>query len=90
MEVPPITSKNENSQRRHLLIQLVVNTPLFLRQNNITINNVIAAEAFFTDFSKHVRTKKERNDSFTLQYATRIMNFIYYAGLLFRIYHPQY
>ena len=43
-----------------------------------------------TEFGKNVKSRKELNDSFTLQYATRIMNFIYYAGLLYRIYHPEY
>jgi len=56
----------------------------------VTVNNVLAAEAFLADFGKHVKSRRELNDSFTLQYATRIMNFIYYAGQLFRIYHPEY
>lgn len=69
---------------------MAAEAPLFLRHNNITINNVLAAEAFLSEFGKNIKSRKELNDSFTLQYATRIMNFIYYAGLLFRVYHPEY
>jgi hypothetical protein len=68
---------------------LVKDLPALLDQGKITEANIIAAEAYLNEFGVAMKTKREVNNSFIMQHATKIMNLILYVGKLWRVYNPQ-
>ena len=59
-----------------------------LHEGRITEANIVAAEAYLYNFGQCVKSRRELNDSFVMQYATKIMNLIHYVGKLWRLYNP--
>jgi hypothetical protein len=59
-----------------------------LKEGKISADSIQAAETYLSEFGSCMKTRRELNDSFNMQYATKIMNLILYAGKLWRFYNP--
>lgn len=64
--------------------------PALLREGRLAESNVRAAEGFVEQFRELLMSRKEINDSFVMQYATKIIDLVHYAAKLFNLYsQPQ-
>ena len=64
--------------------------PTLLREGRLEEANVRAAEGFVEQFRELLMSRREINDSFVMQYATKIIDLVHYASKLFNLYNqPQ-